>query len=105
MSYIMDRYANMRGTYFVKFVRGSGSAGTVDSQVASQSSQAKVLNAAATSKAVASAKNPREICGIVSLKVYSKILWYLTKQRQHSRLLAVACLRQSLRLITQLATT
>ena len=56
MKYIVDRYTNMRGTYFVKFLKGTGN-GSVDRLVDSQATRAKVANAVAHTKAVADAKS------------------------------------------------
>ena len=56
MNYIVDRYTNMRGTYFVKFLKGTGN-GSIHRLVDSQATWAKVANAVARTKGVADAKS------------------------------------------------
>ena len=56
IKYIVERYMNMRGTYFVKFLKGTGN-GSVDRLVDSQATRAKVVDAIAHTKAVADAKS------------------------------------------------
>ena len=58
--YIMDRYANMRGTYFVKFLSGTRGASATDTQVASLATRTKVLSTVASSKAGAKSKKATE---------------------------------------------
>ena len=53
IKYVMDRYANMRGTYFVKYMSGSQGASATDAQVASLATRTKVITAVASSKAKA----------------------------------------------------
>ena len=53
IKYVMDRYANMRGTYFVKYMSGSQCASATDAQVASLATRTKVITAVASSKAKA----------------------------------------------------
>lgn len=55
MKYIMERYANMRGTYFVKHLKGNGNS-SVEKLVDNQATRTRVMNAAACSKAVHEAK-------------------------------------------------
>jgi len=57
MQYVLDRYANMRGTYFVKYLNSSGKKSSVEKMVSSQSRRTQVLNATATSKAVGEAQS------------------------------------------------
>jgi hypothetical protein len=57
LQYVMDRYANMRGTYFVKFLSGTRGASTTETQVASLATRTKVLSTVASSKAAAAAKS------------------------------------------------
>jgi len=60
MKYILERYANMRGSYFVKFLKGTGNGGSsVDKLVNSQATRTKVVSAAASSKAAAEAGKKR----------------------------------------------
>ena len=56
IKYVMDRYANMRGTYFVKYMSGSQCASATDAQVASLATRTKVITAVASSKAKAEQK-------------------------------------------------
>ena len=56
IKYIVERYTNMRGTYFVKFLKGIGN-GSVDRLVDSQATRAKVANSVARTKAVADTKS------------------------------------------------
>ena len=56
IKYVMDRYANMRGTYFVKYMSGSQCACATDAQVASLATRTKVITAVASSKAKAAQK-------------------------------------------------
>jgi len=57
MKYIMERYANMRGSYFVKHLKGTGNGGSaVDKLVRGQATRTKVITAAASSKAAAEAR-------------------------------------------------
>ena len=56
LKYIMDRYANMRGTYFVKFLSGTRKVSATDTQVASLATRTKVLSTVASSKAGAKSK-------------------------------------------------
>jgi len=56
LKYIMDRYANMRGTYFVKFLSGTRKVSATDTQVASLTTRTKVLSTVASSKAGAKSK-------------------------------------------------
>ncbi|KAL9181669.1 hypothetical protein ACHAXT_012012 [Thalassiosira profunda] len=55
LSYIMDRYANMRGTYFVKYLKATGNGGT-ESRVDAQATRTRVVSAVARSKSAADAK-------------------------------------------------
>ena len=57
LKYVLERYANMRGSYFVKYLNGSGKKTSVEKMVSSQPTQTQVLNAAASSKVVAKAKS------------------------------------------------
>ena len=43
LKYVLERYASMRGTYFVKHLKGN-SKGRIDKPVASQATQARVIN-------------------------------------------------------------
>ena len=56
INYIVERYTNVRGTYFVKFLTGTGN-GSVDRLVGSQATRVKVANAIARTKAVTVAKS------------------------------------------------
>ena len=49
----MDPYANMRGTYFVKFLSGTYGTSTVETHIASLATRTKVLSTVASSKAAA----------------------------------------------------
>ena len=51
LKYIMDQCANMRGTYFVKFLSVTQKANTMYIQVTSLATQTKVLSTVASSKA------------------------------------------------------
>ena len=55
MDYIAKKYANMRGTYFVKHIRATGSK-DVSKLVDAQATRARVVNAVACSKAVGEVK-------------------------------------------------
>ena len=48
IKYIMDRYANMRGTYFVKYMSSIRGASATDAQVASLATCTKVITAVAS---------------------------------------------------------
>jgi len=50
LEYIMTRYANMRGRYFVKYLRGTVSGSAADAVVESQATRTKVINASVKSK-------------------------------------------------------
>ena len=41
----MTRYANTRGTYLIKFLKGTGNGSSADKLVKSQTTRAKVINA------------------------------------------------------------
>ena len=70
LNYIMDRYANMRGTYFVKFLRGTQRASITDIQIGSQATRTRVQSKAASSKAVADSKRTeKEVWGSVGESV------------------------------------
>ena len=56
LKYILERYANMRGSYFVKYLKGTTKRSSVDKLVQSQATRTKVVNAAACSKAAEEAK-------------------------------------------------
>ena len=56
MKYFLERYANMRGTYFVKYLNGSRKKTLVEKMVSSQSTRTQVLNATASSKALGEAQ-------------------------------------------------
>ena len=55
LQYIIDRYSNMRGTYFIKHIRATGS-GSIDRVVDGQATRTRVANAVALSKAVGATK-------------------------------------------------
>ena len=55
LKYILERYSNMRGTYFVKHIKATGS-GNIDRVVDGQATRTRVANAVAMSKAVGAAK-------------------------------------------------
>ena len=57
----MNRYANMRGTYFVKYLAGTRRASATDTQVASQATRTKVLNTVANTKAAAESAAEQEL--------------------------------------------
>ena len=57
----MDRYANMRGTYFVKYLSGTRGAGATDVQVVSLATHTQMLSTVACSKAAAKSKITREL--------------------------------------------
>lgn len=59
MNYVIQRYTNMRGTYFVKHLRGTGGGG-VDRLVGSQATRDKVKTAVACAKAAGEAKEKTE---------------------------------------------
>lgn len=46
LAYVMEWYANMRGAYFVKYMKGNRSGSAADTVVASQATRTKVVNAA-----------------------------------------------------------
>ena len=52
----MDRYTNMRGVYFVKHIRGSGSS-KIRKEIDSQATRVRVANAVACSEAVSKIKS------------------------------------------------
>ncbi len=56
MKYLMERYANMRGTFFVKHLKGNCSGNIVDKLAESQATRTKVANSLSSSKAAANAK-------------------------------------------------
>ena len=62
----MDRYVNMRGTYFVKFLSGTQGASTTDTQVALLATRTKVLGTLASSKAAAKSVTEQELWNSVS---------------------------------------
>jgi hypothetical protein len=53
MKYIMERYANMRGTFFVRHLKGNCSGNLVDQLAKSQATRAKVAASVVSAKAVA----------------------------------------------------
>jgi hypothetical protein len=78
LKYIMDRYANMRGTYFVKFLSGTRKASATDTQVASLATRTKVLSTIASSKAGAKSKitSEKELWGSVGDSVIEHSLHF-----------------------------
>ena len=56
MSYLMERYANMRGTFFVKHLKNNGNGNLVNKLAENQATRTKVANAVISAKAVADAK-------------------------------------------------
>ena len=52
MKYVMERYANMRGTYFVKHLKDNGNRNLVNKMAVGQATTTKVESAVVCSKAV-----------------------------------------------------
>ena len=55
LKYLMERYANMRGTFFVKCIKNNNPKSSVDTLAERQATRNKVSNAVITAKAVAKA--------------------------------------------------
>lgn len=55
LKYLMERYANMRGTFFVKCIKSNNPKSSVDTLAERQATRNKVSNAVITAKAVAKA--------------------------------------------------
>ena len=53
LKYLMERYANMRGTFFVKSIKNNNPKSSVDTLAERQATRSKVSNAVITAKAVA----------------------------------------------------
>ena len=53
LKYLMERYANMRGTFFVKCIKNNNPKISVDTMAERQATRSKVSNAVITAKAVA----------------------------------------------------
>jgi len=60
MNYVIQRYTNMRGTYFVKHLRGTDGGG-INRLVGLQATRDKVKTAVACSKAAGEAKKKTEM--------------------------------------------
>ena len=56
MKYMMERYANMRGTFFARHLKMNNTGSIVDKLANSQATRTKVANAVVSAKAVAEAK-------------------------------------------------
>ena len=56
MKYLMDRYANMRGTFFAHCLKKNNTKSTVDMLAEKQAARTKVSNAVVTAKAVEDSK-------------------------------------------------
>ena len=52
LKYVLERYANMRGSYFVKYLKGSSGRSSIKKKVESQRTRSKVINMVACTKAV-----------------------------------------------------
>ena len=61
----MDPYANMRGTYFVKFLSGTYGTSTVETHIASLATRTKVLSTVTSSKATAKSVTHQEPWNLV----------------------------------------
>lgn len=53
MKYLMERYANVRGTFFIKCIKNNNPKSSVDTLAARQAARSKVSRAVITAKAVA----------------------------------------------------
>ena len=56
----MDKYANMRGTFFAKHLKSNGNCNLVNKMSNNQATRTKVLNAVVTAKTVTESKEERE---------------------------------------------
>ena len=53
MKYLMERYANMRGTFFVKCIKNNNPKSSIDTLAERQATHSRVFNAIITAKTVA----------------------------------------------------
>ena len=60
MNYIMERYTNIRGTYFVKHLKGTSGKSTIDTLVQSQANRDRVATAVAKSRVSNEANKAKE---------------------------------------------
>lgn len=70
MEYMMKRYANMRGTFFARHLRGNVSGNLVDNLRDSQATRTRVASAVATSKAVAEAAKEKQIWEVAARNAF-----------------------------------